>query len=107
MTRNNDYRTPKDRISSELRELLEKEDPRPVGSFYVQRNAKEACSCNKRGMERQQERFCKEERFPLAMIYSPKQEFENLFEPEAALEHGSLFCDLVFPFKAYCCGGVR
>ena len=35
---------------------------------------------------------------PLAMVYSPFQRFDNLFEPEEALCHGTLFMELYKPF---------
>ena len=34
----------------------------------------------------------------LAMVYSPLQEFENLYEPEAGLCAGTVFRDLEKPF---------
>ncbi len=36
--------------------------------------------------------------FPLAMVYSPYQQFDNLFDPEEALCKGTLFSDLDKPF---------
>ena len=36
--------------------------------------------------------------YPLAMVYSPLQEFENLFDTELALEKGTLFSELDLPF---------
>ncbi len=39
----------------------------------------------------------------LAMMYVPFQRFENLYEPEKALERGTLFADLDLPFY----GGKR
>ena len=33
----------------------------------------------------------------LAMVYSPVQEWRNIYEPEEALRHGSLFSELYFP----------
>ena len=38
--------------------------------------------------------------FPsLAMVYSPKQAFEGLYEPEEALSRGTLFAALDLPFE--------
>jgi len=34
----------------------------------------------------------------LAMMYVPYQRFENLYEPDKALERGTLFKDLDLPF---------
>lgn len=36
--------------------------------------------------------------FPLAMVFSPNQEWEGIFEPEEALAKGTLFTGLVFPW---------
>lgn len=35
---------------------------------------------------------------PLAMVYSPVQRFENLYDPEEGLAAGTIFRDLDFPF---------
>lgn len=37
-------------------------------------------------------------RVSLAMMYVPYQRFENLYEPERALERGTLFAELDLPF---------
>ena len=36
--------------------------------------------------------------YPLAMVFSPNQEWEGIFEPEEALAKGTLFAGLVFPW---------
>ncbi len=36
--------------------------------------------------------------FPLAMVYSPYQQFDNLFTPDEALCKGTLFVELDKPF---------
>jgi hypothetical protein len=36
---------------------------------------------------------------PLAMVYSPLQEFHELYSPEKALERGTLFSELDLPFE--------
>ena len=36
---------------------------------------------------------------PLAMVYSPLQEFHELYEPDMALERGTLFSELDLPFE--------
>ena len=38
-------------------------------------------------------------RTPLAMAYVPYQEFEDLYDASAALENGTLFKNLNFPFE--------
>ena len=37
--------------------------------------------------------------YPLAMVYSPLQKFHELYEPEIALERGTLFSELDLPFE--------
>lgn len=37
--------------------------------------------------------------YPLAMVYSPEQGFENLYEPEEGLSRGTIFAALDFPFE--------
>lgn len=39
----------------------------------------------------------------LAMVYSPRQCWRNLLDPQSALDHGTLFAELVLPFE----GGSR
>ena len=36
---------------------------------------------------------------PLAMVYSPLQEFHKIYEPEIALERGTIFTELDLPFE--------
>ena len=36
---------------------------------------------------------------PLAMVYSPEQAFDDLFEPEEGLARGTVFAALEFPFE--------
>lgn len=38
----------------------------------------------------------------LAMVYSPRQCWRNLLDPESALEDGSLFAELVMPWEPSC-----
>lgn len=54
------------------------------------------------------------ENYPLAMVYSPLQKFDNLFDIDTALNKGTLFCELDLPFmgesvynsgKGGCCRG--
>lgn len=35
----------------------------------------------------------------LAMVYSPRQCWRNLLDPQSALDHGTLFAELVLPFE--------
>ena len=36
--------------------------------------------------------------YPLAMVYSPEQAFENLYEPDEGLSRGTIFKALDMPF---------
>ena len=54
------------------------------------------------------------ENHPLAMVYSPLQSFDNLFDMDTALNKGTMFCELDLPFmgesvynsgKGGCCRG--
>jgi len=42
--------------------------------------------------------------WPLAMVYSPNQDWEELYEPETALCQGTLFSQLYFAWKPDSCG---
>ena len=44
------------------------------------------------------------ENYPLASVYSPIQIWRNLYEPEEALERGTLFQELDLPFV---CGEIN
>ena len=37
---------------------------------------------------------------PLAMVYSPYNHWRNMFTPDVALEKGTMFAELYFPFEA-------
>ena len=40
----------------------------------------------------------------LAMVYAPKQCWQNLLDPMSGLEQGSIFAEMILPFEG---GGVR
>ena len=86
MKQNNQYRTPLERISEEYRFTLsgvpvitpESDVPGEAGSFPGN--------------------------VPLAMVYAPESTFTDVYEEGEALEKGTLFSDLFFPFEA--CGKI-
>ena len=39
------------------------------------------------------------ESYPLAMVYSPLQQFRELYEPDVALMRGTMFSELDLPFE--------
>lgn len=42
---------------------------------------------------------------PLAMVYSPSQEWREILEEEEAMVHGTLFRELIFPWYPTACRG--
>ena len=45
------------------------------------------------------------EGMPLAMVYSPQQKWENVYDPEKGLERGTVFAALDLPFYPAACVG--
>ena len=45
--------------------------------------------------------------WPLAMVYSPNQDWEELYEPETALCQGTLFKQLYFEWAPKTCGNIK
>ena len=43
----------------------------------------------------------KEQNYTLAMVYSPYQEWQNIYNGEKALENGTIFAELDKPFLGY------
>lgn len=94
-------RTPRDRLSGEL-----------FFREYGNNNAK--CSCSRPSNYSQADQMpvsdpcgggtCIDS-LPLAMVYSPMQQWRELFDPETALNHGTLFKELVFPWYPTGCKG--
>ena len=41
--------------------------------------------------------------YKLAMVYSPYQEWQNIYDGEKALENGTIFAELNKPFLGYKC----
>ena len=50
---------------------------------------------------------CPLDGYPLAMVYSPEQGFEDLYEPEEGLSRGTIFIALDFPFEGDTMGRCR
>lgn len=69
-----------------------------------QRNPRESggCGCiNERALS------YRTQGLPLVMSYAPDQDFHELYEAEEALETGTLFKELNFPFYPVACGNGR
>ena len=45
--------------------------------------------------------------YPLAMSYTPDQEWQNLYCDDDAMSHGTIFTELYKPFYHGCCGSCR
>ncbi len=117
----NDYKTPRDRVSgSFLEQLLREESENDARPTFLGMNdyktgctrstETRGCKCNRSEVTRGTTAGCNVKNGnrnigpSLAMVYSPFQEFTNMYCEEEALSKGTLFEDLYLPFEAYCCG---
>lgn len=108
MIQQNDYRTPRDRISGEFLQRILAEDEREDYGTFTRTPVNTVSRGAGSGDRGDKGSYTRGNTYPsLAMVYSPFQEFENLYEPEEALTRGSLFVDLDLPFEAYTCCGKR
>ncbi len=87
MERENDNRTPLDRVSPEfMRDMMdagEKTAGRGFDPSVV-------------------------DALPLAMVYAPRQKWRDAYAPDEALSRGTMFAELDKPFYPGCsCGGKR
>ena len=112
---NNEYKTPKERVSDEFRKAVDND--RTVFAVFSEnsdtdffphgKSTRAGCSmCNRTHKKHGRGSFPREvcDMPSLAMVYSPCQEFENIYDTESALERGTLFFDLEFTFEAAFCG---
>ncbi len=102
-----DYKTPKERIDADFRKKLE-----GSATVFSPTNISSDCaysSSAKGQTETGRSTFPENiQKGPsLAMIYSPSQAFEGLFDPCTALKNGTLFAGLEFPFGAASCGNFK
>lgn len=102
-----DYKTPKERIGDDFRKSLD-----ASSSVFSQSksNAHNGCDiqrsrCTRSGRGTFPENVQKEP--SLAMIYSPCQAFEDIYDVCTALNSGTLFASLEFPFEAARCATCR
>ena len=89
MERENDTRTPRDRISDDFRDSLFGIEDKIEG----------------RGFDPSMV-----DSLPLAMVYAPRQKWRNAYSPEEALSRGTLFAELDLPFyppRVCGCGGAK
>ncbi len=87
MERENDTRTPRDRISDDMREALDRADDMRAGVGFNPSVV---------------------DGLPLAMAYVPRQKWRNAYSPEEALCRGTMFAELDMPFyPPRVCGGMK
>ena len=67
-------------------------DENPL-SLILRETGESACAAKTWGLENH----------PLAMVYSPLQAWQSLYDPANALQHGTLFCELDKPFLGRRC----
>ena len=93
MYNENEFMTPRERINDELLRRSVEDSP-----SVPRTNTRLNC----RGEENHSQFPARAtwglENYPLASVYSPIQQWRNLYEPEAALERGTLFKELDLPF---------
>ena len=126
----NYYNTPRDMVGDEmLSELLRENEPQWNGKNYrsgesrrgrnyeempnvnIEYDKNRVRTPNCRGEYQAVSTACMENKWvnprlegnPLAMVYSPHQEWECLYEVEEALRRGTLFKKLDFDFWHGCC----
>lgn len=59
--------------------------------------------CGTNGCMNEQKNVAPLRGFPLAMVYSPEQEWQETYTPEEALSHGTLFPALNYPWYPAAC----
>ena len=84
----NDTMTPRDRIGDDmLRRIL---DGNTSDGLTVRNNRMQT--------QNQGRETWGLENYPLASVYAPLQRFQNLYDKETALQHGTIFAELDLPF---------
>lgn len=114
MNTKNENFTPRDRVDAPLMEQLLREDaartaPAATNPQYT-RTA--ACVCRQTAARRTRTEngsggMCPACGRPLAMVYSPVQEFDDLYEAEEGLCRGTIFKELDMPLCVGWCNEGR
>ena len=87
MERENDNRTPLDRIQPEFMRTMMAENEKASGRGFDPSVV---------------------DSLPLAMVYAPRQKWRDAYAPDEALLRGTMFAELDKPFYHGCsCGGNR
>lgn len=106
MDYNNDNRTPLDRVDGEF--LAGMFDGGAVGeSFGGGRRSAFSEAVTDSCTAREDFELPTLGGAPLAMVYSPKQEWECIYEAEEGFARGTIFKRLDLPFRASDCAGCR
>lgn len=97
---NNDNRTPLERIDELFIEEMFDGGVRDIDKVSVFASCD---NCNNKGSKFKLPSLSD---MPLAMVYSPKQDWESLYNLEEGFSRGTIFKRLDFPFMASECAGV-
>lgn len=105
---------PRERIDDEMRRrIFAAEEAVGDGvashsaSCDLRQNRRTQCSCHVDVTDEIHFKAPKLRDVPLAMVYSPYQEWDKLYDEEIGFEHGTVFKDLDFPFYPTPCGNSR
>ncbi len=105
MDYNNDNRTPLDRVDEGF--LAEMFDGSAVGESLGGKRSVFSEAVTGTCTAREDFELPTLDGAPLAMVYSPKQEWECIYEAEEGFVRGTIFKHLDLPFKASDCAGCR
>ena len=114
------YNTPRERIDDDLL-LRILDDGEPGGCNYGsvvkvknQRVGREGCGSARQEVNNPghtDEEGCRDRScmsgYALAMVYTPVQEWKDLYNDDDALSHGTIFSELYKPFYHGCSGNCR
>jgi len=109
MNTKNENFTPRERVDAEfLEKLLRENDSEEMLPASAAPQMRTCDSCASRRTAPRRTPAPRNNNAPcsapsLAMVYSPKQEFTDLFEPEEGLWRGTIFMQLDKPLNAGCC----
>ena len=99
MYNENEFMTPRDRVNEELLQRAADRGHNPLRS-----DTRINCRGEDNFQQTPERLTWGLENYPLASVYSPIQHWRNLYEPEEALEKGTLFKELDLPFV---CGDIN
>ena len=112
MNRNNENFTPRERVDANLLARLLQENEPPTAIPTAARLQPQNCPCRTEETEKMPRPSCplptQKENCPargrsLAMLYSPRQSFEELYDAEQGLARGTIFRQLDLPLTTGKC----